>query len=132
MIGKKPDDQLKAYLGEGSVFHGNLNFQGMVRIDGTFEGEVMTNDTLIVGETGRLTAEVTAGTVICKGKIKGKIQASSRVEIHDKSEIVGSIKTPTLYIEVGAIFDGSCDMTGGEGKIIKLVKGESKLPGNPI
>ena len=54
---KKQAGDLKAYLGEDSAFQGTLNFSGVVRIDGKFEGKVITNDTLIVGETGQLIAE---------------------------------------------------------------------------
>lgn len=123
---KKLEGDLKAYLGVDAVFQGALNFTGVVRIDGKFEGEVMTNDTLIIGETGEIIAEITAGTVICKGKIKGSIQAAKRVEIHSKSQVVGNIRSPSLYVEVGALFDGNCDMASEDGKIIKLVKTEEQ------
>jgi cytoskeletal protein CcmA (bactofilin family) len=115
---------IKAYLGEDTVFSGTLSFNGVVRIDGKMDGEVSTDDTLIVGENGVLEADITAGTVICRGKIKGTIQASKRIEIHANSEVVGNIASPALMVENGAIFDGSCDMTGNEGKIIKLVQNE--------
>ena len=49
---KKQEGDLKAYLGVDAVFKGTLNFSGIVRMDGRFEGKVITNDTLIVGETG--------------------------------------------------------------------------------
>jgi cytoskeletal protein CcmA (bactofilin family) len=127
--GKKQNEQLRAYLGQDAVFEGTMNFEGTVRIDGKFEGEIFSNDTLIIGETGELTAEITAGTVICKGKVNGTILASKRIEIHSQSRVVGNIKAPSLYVEVGALFDGSCDMSGAEGKIIKLVKGEEKTAG---
>lgn len=115
---------IKAYLGEDTVFSGVLSFNGVVRIDGKMDGEVNTDDTLIVGENGVLEADITAGTVICQGKIKGTIKASKRIEIHTNSEVVGNISAPALLVENGAIFDGSCDMTGNDGKIIKLVKSE--------
>ena len=115
---------IKAYLGEDTVFSGVLSFDGAVRIDGKMDGEVNTADTLIVGETGILEADITAGTVICRGKIKGTIKASKRIEIHTNSEVVGNISAPSLLVENGALFDGNCDMTGSEGKIIKLVKTE--------
>ena len=115
---------IKAYLGEDTVFSGTLSFNGVVRIDGKMDGEVNTDDTLIVGENGVIEADIHAGTVICRGKIKGTIQASKRIEIHANSEVVGNISTPALLVENGAIFDGSCDMTGNEGKIIKLVQSE--------
>jgi cytoskeletal protein CcmA (bactofilin family) len=115
---------IKAYLGEDTVFSGTLTFNGVVRIDGKMDGQINTDDTLIVGENGVLEADINAGTVICRGKIKGTIRASKRIEIHTNSEVVGNIAAPALLVENGAIFDGSCDMTGNEGKIIKLVPTE--------
>ena len=72
MVSTNDEKSIKAYMGEDTVFNGSLTFDGAVRIDGKFEGQVKTSDTLIVGETGELNADVTAGVLICKGKITGK------------------------------------------------------------
>ena len=121
---KKNDAQIKAYMGEDTIFNGLLNFTGTVRIDGKFEGQVITEDTLIIGETGHLTAEISAGTVICMGYVEGTVMASQKIEIHSTSKVVGSIKSPALHIELGGVFDGTCDMSGKETKIIPLVQAE--------
>jgi cytoskeletal protein CcmA (bactofilin family) len=123
---KKEDDQIKAYMGEDTVFKGSLNFDGTVRIDGKFEGQVFTDDTLIVGETGNLIAEISAGTIICMGRIEGTLLASKKVEIHANSRVIGNIKSPALYVELGGVLDGTCDMTGQDTKITRLVKTEEK------
>lgn len=120
---------IKAYLGEGTHFKGLLRFTGSVRMDGELEGEVKTEDTLIVGEKGVVKADITAGTVICKGKIHGTIKASKLVEIHAKSEMVGNIESPSVFIEVGALFDGNCKMGASEKKIVPLVKDEEERTG---
>ena len=121
---KKNDAQIKAYMGEDTIFNGLLNFTGTVRIDGKFEGQVITEDTLIIGETGHLTAEISAGTVICMGYVEGTVKASQKIEIHSTSKVVGNIKSPALHIELGGVFDGTCDMSGKETKIIPLVQAE--------
>ena len=127
---KKNDAEIKAYMGEDTIFNGLLNFTGTVRIDGKFEGQVITEGTLIIGETGHLTAEISAGTVICMGYVEGTLMAQ-KVEIHSTSKVVGSIKSPALHIELGGVFDGTCDMTGKETKIIPLVKAEEiQAPSN--
>ncbi len=123
---KKQDKSIRAYMGENTSFSGTLTFQGTVRIDGKFDGEVITEDTLIVGETGDITAEIRAGTIVCKGRIKGVIVATKRIEIYSTSEILGDIRTPSLYVEAGGVFDGNCDMSSNEKKIISLVKNEDK------
>jgi cytoskeletal protein CcmA (bactofilin family) len=121
-IMKKDDAQIKAYMGEDTVFNGSLSFDGTVRIDGKFEGQVITEDTLIIGETGHLKAEISAGTVVCMGRVEGTVMASKKIEMHSTSKIVGNIKSPAIYIELGGILDGSCDMTREECKAAPLVK----------
>lgn len=122
MASKKDEKSIKAYMGEDTEFSGTLSFEGAVRIDGKFEGKVVTQDTLIVGELGDLNAEINAGTVICKGKIQGTVVTSEKLEIHSTGRITGNVKIPALYVEVGGVLDGQCDMTGGGKKIIQLVK----------
>jgi cytoskeletal protein CcmA (bactofilin family) len=124
MAQKKDESHLKAYMGEDAVFNGSLTFAGTVRIDGRFEGQVITEDTLIVGETGRLIADVNAGTVVCKGKIEGTVVASNRIELHATGQIVGEIKSKSLQVEIGGILDGRCDMSGEGKKIVALKKNE--------
>ena len=125
MLQKKEESPIKAYLGSDALFKGTLSFEGTVRIDGKFEGRVNTSDTLVVGETGDLQADIEAGTVICRGKMRGTIVASKKVELHPSSKIVGDVQTPALSIELGAILDGNCNMTGSN-KIVDLMKEEKK------
>ena len=123
-LGDKDAAEFKAYVGEGVEFEGALTFNdGAVRIDGKFKGKVNTKDTLIIGETGSIAAEITAGTVICKGKIEGTISASKKVELVSSSHVIGDVRTPVLTMEVGSVLDGNCHMSENEeNKIIDLVK----------
>ena len=121
---KKDDSELKAYVGEDVEFEGTLTYNdGAVRIDGKFEGNVKTNDTLVIGESGIITAEVVAGTVICKGKVKGTISASKKVELVSSGHIIGDVRTPALAMELGSVLDGSCYMSEKEEKkIVELIR----------
>jgi len=123
---KKNDEQIKAYMGKDTVFNGELTFDGTVRIDGKFEGKVITEDTLVVGETGHLVAEISAGTVICMGRVEGTVIASKKIEIHSSSKVIGNVQSPALYIELGGVMDGTCHMDEKQTKIIPLVKTEEK------
>jgi len=131
MAQKKDDAHLKAYMGEDAVFNGALTFEGTVRIDGRFEGQVVTEDTLIIGESGRIVADINAGTIICKGKVEGNLVAARKVELHATGQVVGAVKTPSLYVEVGGILDGECDMASQENKVIELRKNEETGTGGP-
>ena len=99
-------DESITVLGSNAVFKGELNFKNTLCIDGKFEGKVKTSDKLIVAEKGAILAEIEAGIVICKGKIRGNIIASQKVEIHSTGKILGDVHTPALMIELGAVILG--------------------------
>jgi len=119
MIGKKgevmstgsaPAD-VKAILGKGSEFEGKLRFEGTVRIDGKFKGEIFSEGTLIVGEQAKIEGDVEVESSIISGEIRGNVKAKSRIEVHAPAKLIGNIQTPTLVIQEGVIFDGNCQMT---------------------
>ncbi len=102
--------EVHTLLGKGSEFDGKLTFEGQVRIDGRFNGQINTKDTLVVGEGAKVTAEISAGTVIVNGTIEGNVRASQTVELHQPGRVKGSIETPALSIDRGVIFEGTCKM----------------------
>lgn len=103
---------LNALLGRGSEFEGKLTFEGTVRIDGKFNGTIVTNDVLVIGEGAKVSAEVACGTVIVHGEMIGNLNAKTAVELHHPGRMKGNIETPSLMIEKGVIFEGQCKMDG--------------------
>ncbi len=97
-------------VGRGSHFEGKMAFEAVVRIVGSFEGEIVSSDTLIIGESAEVRAEMDVATVIIYGEVYGNIKASNSIELHTPSRLVGNIITPSLVIERGATFDGQCRM----------------------
>ena len=113
--------ELNALLGKGSEFDGKLAFEGTVRIDGTFTGEITTSDVLIVGESAKVTAEVSCGTIVVHGEVNGNIKASQAVELHKPARVKGDVSTPSLMIERGVVFEGRSRMEDLEtGKIVPM------------
>jgi len=106
------DAQLNALLGRGSEFDGKLSFEGTVRIDGTFTGEISTSDTLIVGEGAKVSADITCGSIVVHGDVTGNIKATESVELHRPAKVKGDVTSPSLMIEKGVTFDGSSKMEG--------------------
>jgi cytoskeletal protein CcmA (bactofilin family) len=102
--------EIKAFLGEGTDFKGILTFEGTVRVDGKLEGEVYTKDTLIVGESAVVGAEINVHTIVISGVVRGNINATGKIEVHRPGKLFGNVKTPSLYIEEGVIFEGNCAM----------------------
>ncbi len=103
---------IKAFLGPGSQFEGTLVFDEVVRMDGVFRGEVTSKDTLIIGESADIQAEVNVGTFILSGRFKGNVKAQSRVELRAPAKVDGTIDTPVLMVEEGVIFNGNLAMGG--------------------
>jgi cytoskeletal protein CcmA (bactofilin family) len=101
---------LNALLGKGSEFEGKLAFEGKVRIDGTFTGEISTNDLLQVGEGAKVQAEISCGTVVVEGEVVGNIKATQAVELRRPAKVHGDISSPSLVIEKGVIFEGRSHM----------------------
>ena len=112
----KKNEEITVILGEGSKLTGKFEFNGISRIDGEFDGEIESKDTLIVGETADIKAKINVGKLILEGKIKGDIIAEKEILILSTGKLYGNINTPALIIEKGAVFEGNSKM-GKEEKI---------------
>jgi cytoskeletal protein CcmA (bactofilin family) len=104
---------IKAFLGPGSQFEGKLVFNEIVRLDGAFRGEVTSHDTLIVGDSADIQADVQVGTLILSGKFKGNVKAKTRVELRAPANVDGTIETPALSVEDGVTLNGTITMNIG-------------------
>lgn len=105
------NNEITGVLERGSEFEGTLSFEGTFRIGGIFRGKIVTNDILIIGEGAEVFAEIEAGTLILSGKLTGDVNASDRVEIHRPAEFRGNIKTPSLMVDDGVVFEGRSQMS---------------------
>jgi len=113
--------EVHTLLGKGSEFEGKLTFEGQVRIDGTFSGQIFTKDVLVIGDGAKVTGEINAGTIIVNGTVEGDIRATEAVELHQPGRVKGTIETPSLSMDKGVIFEGGCKMES-------LNKGASTSP----
>jgi len=102
--------EITTVLGRGSQFEGKLTFEGAVRIDGRFAGEIHTEGTLILGESAQVEAQVHAAVVIVHGHFKGELVATESLEIHAPARVLGNVQSPSFSVEKGAIFQGTCRM----------------------
>ncbi len=109
------ENDIKAFLGTGSEFEGRMVFNESMLINGTFRGEISSKDTLVVGDTANLQAEVTVGSLIITGHFQGNIKARTRVELRAPAHVSGDIETPSISIEDGVTFNGEIKMIGAVG-----------------
>lgn len=119
---KAPQDfgEIRAFLGEGTSFSGTLRFEGTVRLDGQFEGDVSGGDLLIIGETATVRADIKVGSLVVGGRVEGNIVARKRVEILPTAQVSGTIKTSSLVVCDGAVLNASCEMRREEAKVVHL------------
>lgn len=108
--------ELNALLGRGTRFEGKLTFEGRVRIDGHFTGEVFSEGVLVVGEEAELTVSaLDVGTLIVRGgTIRGDITARAVVEVYAPSTVLGNISAPEVFIDKGVRFEGGVKMPARE------------------
>lgn len=99
-----------AVLDRGSDFEGKLTFEGTVRIDGIFKGEIFSSSHLVVGETGKIEADVTVESISISGEVIGDVKAKGKIELHSSAVVRGNIETPKLVIEEGAVVQGQLNM----------------------
>jgi cytoskeletal protein CcmA (bactofilin family) len=110
--GNVEEKELTAFLADGTSFKGDLSFQGTVRIDGKFEGNITSKDSLVIGENAIVEGEISVGKIVISGKVSGNITATGLVEINSTAQVHGNIKTGLnkLIIHEGASFTGGCEM----------------------
>lgn len=109
---------LTAFIDQGSEFQGKLTFKDTVRIDGRFEGEISSENTLIVGKSGEIQATIASTNVVVNGTVVGDIHARGQLTLHKTARVDGDVNTPLLVVEEGAIFNGCLTMgkPGSQGK----------------
>ncbi|MEQ1763793.1 MAG: polymer-forming cytoskeletal protein [Pyrinomonadaceae bacterium] len=105
------DGKLSGFVGHGTSLTGDTSFQMMLRVDGHLTGTVSSDGgTLIVGNNGKLDANVSVGVAQINGTVNGDISATERIQLGRTARVVGNIATPKLVIEDGALFEGGCTM----------------------
>ncbi len=101
-------------IGEGSIFDGRFYVNGSILIEGKFQGDIKTDDQLVVGPTGKVKTDIVAKKVTIAGTLIGNISASEEVILLHTGKILGNISTPKLTVEPGVITDGKVTITSGQ------------------
>jgi cytoskeletal protein CcmA (bactofilin family) len=124
MLKFKGAEDLNGFLDEGTEFSGEMRFRDVLRIDGRANGRIVSDNTLIIGETGQVDAEIDCGVVSIRGRVSGQVRGRERIELLSGCRVQARLVAPKLLIEDGAFFEGDCQMgepppadtsPGGEG-----------------
>lgn len=117
-------------LGAGTSFSGKIDVPGSIRIDGSFQGEIVCGELLVVGEAGSVEATIkTKSLEIVGGTVKGTVECAQNIELSKKARIEGNVTAKELVIDKGCIFHGNSMMLDKKGKpvaepIAKVAKDE--------
>lgn len=121
--------EINALLGAGTEYEGKLVFQGRVRVDGRFVGEISGTDVLILGATAQVQANIDVGTlIVLGGTLRGDVVARRLVELHAPGAVHGDIQTPQLFIDKGATFTGTCSMGDVATEVVDLAADAAERP----
>lgn len=104
------EEEHYTFLGKGVDFKGKAQFDGTVRVDGRFEGEITTSDTLIIGEHAVIKGSIIGGVIVSGGKVEGNITASQKVQLLKPAVLIGDVSSPSFSMEEGVLFQGLCNM----------------------
>jgi cytoskeletal protein CcmA (bactofilin family) len=110
------EGNLGGFVGNNTHLTGDASFKGMMRVDGHLSGTISSEDgTLIVSTNGLVESNVQVATAKIYGTVKGNITATSLIELGRTARVTGNIRTPSLMIENGAVFEGDCRMSPAAG-----------------
>lgn len=107
-------DNLDTLIGSKTIFEGVLMSNGSISIEGTVKGKIECKGSVVVGQEGKVRANIVAENVLVGGKVNGQITANDKLEITSAGRVKGDIETTRLVIAEGVVFEGSCRMNGGK------------------
>ncbi|WP_455381672.1 bactofilin family protein [Salinispira pacifica] len=111
--GSLPEETLiNSIVGEGTHFRGNLELNGLLRIDGDYSGTIQTAGKVIIGKNGRADCTINAATVVVGGVSRGAIYATEKVIILASAVVIGIVQAPRLIAEEGVLLDGEYRIYG--------------------
>lgn len=119
-------NHLTTSIGEECIFEGSISTSSSTRIDGTLQGKVMGENSLIVGERGVVTGEIRALEIIVFGRIEGVIE-TDRLEIKDTGVVTGDLYVGKLVVQEGGIYNGRCIMGGAAERVVVEASGQDDL-----
>src|SRR3984893_15927356 len=103
-------EEWTGFIDQGETLEGTLQLKGTFRIDGNVKGNIISEQTVVLGEGARFEGQIEGNRVVIAGRFDGVIFAKGRVEIQAKGVVTGEVHSPCMVIDPGGIFDGRCHM----------------------
>ena len=107
-----PLDRIEVTIGSTASFHGDLVCDGIVKVDGVFQGSIKTVSNVIVSEQGKVDAHIEAQNVSVSGQAKGSIVAKGRLEILSTGRVWADVTVSSFLLDDGGKLHGGLKMFG--------------------
>ncbi len=97
-------------VSEGTRLEGKIVLEAISRVHGELIGEVSgrPGSTIILAETSVTEGNIDGDTIWIDGFVRGRVRATGKVVVSQTGRVIGDIRAPSVRIEAGAHFDGSC------------------------
>lgn len=99
--GMMQEEEPETTLGEGVTFRGQLSFERLLRIDGTFEGELLSEGKVIVGPKGKVKANLNLREAIIEGTVEGNITVQEKLMLRGEAVVTGDITAKSICVDEG-------------------------------
>src|SRR5207247_8235014 len=103
-------EEWTGFIDQGVTLEGTLQLKGTFRIDGHVKGNIISEQTVILGEGAKVEGQIEGNRVVIAGRFDGVIFAKGRVEIQVKGVVTGEVHSTCMVIDPGGNFDGRCHM----------------------
>ena len=110
-------ERIATTLGKETNFSGIMKFKTSLKIDGKFQGKIISSGFLYVEDGAVINADIDVGSVIIGGYVKGNVTAKENLELLPTGQLYGDIKTAKLKIADGVVFEGKCEMIRDDDKV---------------
>ncbi|MGB6066573.1 MAG: polymer-forming cytoskeletal protein [Desulfomonilaceae bacterium] len=127
---KTKTDAVSGFLGSQTEFTGKLAFSGIVHLDGSFNGEIISRGTLVVGSDSIIHAQIHSNVLKISGEVRGDVTATEKIELYPPAKVYGNISTPSLVVEEGVIFEGTCSMSSARAEMPSITESDQEPAGD--
>jgi len=112
MENKLPRQSELTIIGSDLVIEGKVEVRHELHLFGKVVGEIrgLEGSTVILKEGSLVEGRILADSLIVDGFVKGDIEAARRVRITSSGTLAGSVKTPALQVDPGAVFEARVSM----------------------
>jgi len=119
-------------IGKGTTITGDVEAYGNIRIEGKIIGNIYSKSKVVLGNGSYVEGNITAQNAEIEGEVKGKLEITDLLSLKSTALINGDIYTAKMVVEIGAKFNGKCDMGGGKANPSLGTKKTNSLSGKKL